>query len=148
MAELLDAEEILKLEPLAAGLFQISNGLPELLGGKSKETGKIIFPMPTGAEAARYDPVPLKRRGKLWSWTVQRFRPKTPPYRGPGDDKNFQPYAVGYVELEDQVIVETRIAGDADQPLSIGMDMEVTLEPFELGDENKFVATYAFKPAA
>ncbi len=148
MAELLDKEEILKLEPLAEGLFRLDNGVPVLLGGKNKETGKIVFPMPSGAEAERFDVVPLKRTGKLWSWTVQRFRPKTPPYRGPGDDKNFQPYAVGYVELEDQVIVETRIMGDPDQTLKIGMEMELALEPFELGDEDKYVSTFAFKPVA
>ena len=35
-------------------------------------------------------------KARLWSWTVQRFRPKSPPYAGP---VAFEPYAVGYVDL-------------------------------------------------
>jgi uncharacterized OB-fold protein len=39
----------------------------------------------------------LARRGTLWTWTIQCFRPKSPPYAG--DAESFEPYGVGYVEL-------------------------------------------------
>ena len=48
----------------------------------------------------------LARRGTLWSWTIQRFRPKSPPYTGP---EEFEPYGVGYVELPGEVRVEARL---------------------------------------
>jgi len=38
--------------------------------------------------------VELPPSGTLWSYTVQRFRPKSPPYRGP---EPFEPYALGYI---------------------------------------------------
>jgi len=140
--------EVLDLEPIAPHLFRIDNGVPVLIGGRDKETGRIVFPMPEGAEAQRFEEVQLKREGKLWSWTVQRFRPKTPPYRGPGDDRNFEPFPIGYVELDGQVIVETRIDADENAHFEIGMPMELVLAPFELGDEERFVSVYAFRPKA
>ena len=50
----------------------------------------------------------LAREGTLWTWTVQGFRPKSPPYEGPVE---FEPYPVGYVELPGEVKVETRAGG-------------------------------------
>ena len=49
----------------------------------------------------------LARRGTLWTWTVQRFRPKSPPYAGRPEE--FEPYGVGYVELPGEVRVEARL---------------------------------------
>ena len=34
----------------------------------------------------------LAREGTLWTWTVQGFRPKSPPYAGPAE---FEPYPSG-----------------------------------------------------
>ena len=45
-------------------------------------------------------PDPLKRRGTLWTFTTQDFRPASTPYDGNDTAQTFQPYVVGYVELE------------------------------------------------
>ena len=123
------------LAPIAAGLWT-DEAQPRLIGGKHRESGEIVFPMPPGDAAALYEPMPLSRRGTLWSWTVQSFRPKSPPYDGPED---FAPFALGYVELPGEVIVETRLTRTGG--LTIGMPMELTIEPFDAKR-----ATYAFRP--
>lgn len=53
-----------------------------------------------GAGAAPYA---LSTVGRLWTWTVQRFAPKSPPYVPPPE--GFRPFAVGYVELPEGVRV-------------------------------------------
>jgi uncharacterized OB-fold protein len=77
---------------------------------------------------------------------VQRFRPKTPPYIGADDDKNFKPYAVGYVEFPGQVIAEGRILVDDPSTLRIGLPMKVAVESFPTSTRGE-VTTYAFRPA-
>ena len=102
--------------------------------------------MPRGADAALYDSVELAPMGKLWSYTVQRFRPKTPPYIGADDEKSFVPFAVGYVEFPGQVIAEGRILIDDPSTLKIGLPMKVAIEVFPTSTRGD-VATYAFQPA-
>jgi uncharacterized OB-fold protein len=117
-----------------------SEGSIVLLGGRDRESGRIVFPVPDDAE--RFDIVELPRTGTLWSWTVQRFLPKSPPYAGPD---GFEPYAVGYVELGEVIIVEARLTGVAFDALHIGMPMRVVAETFMLGNGEPRL-TYAFAP--
>src|SRR5476649_1036280 len=102
--------------------------------------------MPKGPEAVLYDSVELTGEGHLWSFTVQRFRPKTPPYIGDDDERTFKPFAVGYVEFPGQVIVEGRIATDDVSVLRIGQAMRVEEESFATSTRGR-ATTYAFRPA-
>ena len=131
---------------VADGLIVEHEGEPRLLGGRSRADGKIVFPLPQGPEAERYEPHPLPTEGTLWSFTVQRFRPKS-PYNGPGDDKSFKPYAVGYVELPGEIIVESRLETDDFSQLKIGIPMRFTLQNFRKDADGADVVTYAFRPA-
>jgi uncharacterized OB-fold protein len=130
---------------VAPGLVAGAGASARLLGGKSRSDGKIVFPMPTGPEAERYDSIELASEGKLWSFTVQRFRPKS-PFDGEGDDANFKPYAVGYVELPGQIIVEARLDTSDFGSLSIGMPMRFTLLTYARDPDGCEVLTYAFRP--
>jgi uncharacterized OB-fold protein len=135
-------------QPLAEGLYRMADdGAPRLLGGQRKSDGKLAFPMPQGAQADLYETVDLASEGTLWSYTVQRFRPK-PPYAGPGDDTSFRPYAVGYVELPGQIIVESHIATDDFDALKIGQPMRLTLIPFRREPDGTETMIYGFAPAA
>jgi len=68
-------------------------------------------------------PVTLSTAGELWTWTVQRFPPKSPPYVAPPE--GFTPFAVGYVELPEGV----RVAAVLDTDLaSIRIGMPVLVE--------------------
>ncbi len=70
----------------------------------------------------------LATRGELWSWTIQCFAPKAPPYL-PGGVEEFEPYGVGYIELPGEIRVEARLTESDPERLHIGMTMELTLIP-------------------
>jgi uncharacterized OB-fold protein len=103
-----------EMRVIAQGLFTDETPA-RLIGGRHRETGRIVFPCPDGTG---HEPVPLAREGTLWSFTVQRYRPKSPPYAGP---EAFTPWIVAYVELPGEVIVEARLEGVAFEDLRIGM---------------------------
>ena len=131
---------------VAEGLVRGRGADARLLGGRRRSDGKIVFPLPQGDAADAYEVVDLPSHGTLWSFTVQRFRPK-PPYDGPGDDRSFAPYAVGYVELPGAIIVESRLETERFERLRIGMPMAFTLQTFRTDPDGQDVLTYAFKPA-
>ncbi|MEM7740575.1 MAG: OB-fold domain-containing protein [Pseudomonadota bacterium] len=128
-------------------VWQLNDGCVELFGGRDRNTGAITFPMPEGGEAERYEEVQLQNTGTLWSYTVQRFPPKAPPFLGVTDREAFQPFAVGYVELDSQVIVESRIVVDDFDRLKIGLPMELTTDRFTSGVDGSTIETFAFTPA-
>lgn len=131
---------------VAEGIFVERGDGVCLIAGRRKADRAMRFPMPTGPDAALYDPVELTGPCRLWSYTMQRFRPKTPPYIGADDDKSFRPFAVGYVEFPDQVIVEGRILVDDISALKIGQAMRVVVEPFATSSRGD-LTTYAFEPS-
>ncbi len=127
------------MRPIAEGLFTDETP-PRLIGGRERESGRIVFPCPPGD---RFSPYPLGRTGTVWSFTIQRFRPKSPPYLGP---EAFAPFPIAYVELPGEVIVEARLAGVANEDVSVGMAVELTqivLDP----DAADPVLIPAFQPA-
>ena len=112
---------------------------PVLLGSECQRCGTVSFPRQGTCPRCTSTDVKerrLARRGTLWSWTIQRFRPKSPPYTGP---EEFEPYGVGYVELPGEVRVEARLTESDPSKLQIGMAMELTLIP---------EATFAFRPVS
>ncbi|WP_295528462.1 OB-fold domain-containing protein [Novosphingobium sp. Chol11] len=123
------------LTPIAHDLWT-NEDPPRLIGGRRHADGEIVFPYPGGDAAANYEAIGLSRTGTLWSWTIQTFRPKSPPYDGP---EVFEPFALGYVELPGEVIVETRLTQATG--LKIGMPVELVIVPFDATR-----STYAFKP--
>jgi len=134
-------------QPIADHLFTWPADAPRLIGGQCAACGAVAFPRPdscsrcTSAEIAERL---LDRRGTLWSYTVQRFQPKE-PYAGP---EPFEPYGVGYVELPDGVIVESRLTTADPDELEIGAPMELVIEPFSTRPDGTQTVTFAFAPAA
>lgn len=124
---------------IAQGLITEDNP-PHLIGGRERDTGRVVFPYPTGD---RYEQVALSRTGTLWSYTIQRYRPKSPPYKGP---EAFRPWAVAYVELPGEVIVESRLTDIAFEDIRIGMPLELTMIPLD-PDAADPVMIPAFRPA-
>lgn len=130
---------------VADGLIaETPNGV-SLVGGRSKATGKFVFPLPERFEQEGIEPLHLKRSGTLWSYTVQRFPPKE-PFIGERNPATFEPYAVGYIELEGEIIVESRIATDTFEALKVGMPMELTVIEFARSPDGEPIHTFAFQP--
>ena len=117
---------------------------PRLIGGRSRVSGEIKFPMP--AVSDDFEVVHLAREGTLWAYTVQRFPPGR-PFVGVTDMAAFKPFGVGYVELDGEVIVETRVVAENLESLKLGMPMTLILEEFESGDGEGTITTYAFQPS-
>lgn len=126
--------------------FDTTVSPPKLIGGRSKLSGEIKFPMPQVSAGGEFEVVHLKNQGTLWAYTVQRF-PPGPPFIGSRDKAQFKPFAVGYVELEDQVIVETRIVTQDLESLKLGMPMILTTDNIERADGEGTATTYAFMPS-
>lgn len=126
------------MRPIAEGLYT-DETQPRLIGGRNRVTGRIIFPCPDGSE---YEPYPLKRNGKLWSYTIQRYRPKSPPYAGP---ETFCPWPVAYIELENETIVEARLTGVDFGDIQIGMALEMVPTPLD-PDTTDSPMVPAFRP--
>jgi uncharacterized OB-fold protein len=134
---------------IAEGLFIETPEGPRLVGSRCRTCGTVTFPRQRSCAKCTSTDVEehlLARRGTLWSWTVQRFRPKTPPYAGPEADE-FEPYGVGYVELPGECRVEALLTEADPDALRIGMPMEVTLMPAQRSDGSEAV-TFGFQPVA
>jgi len=108
---------------------------PQLVGGRDRLSGRITFPLP--ADETRFEAILLPSEGHIWTWTVQRFRPKSPPYVGP---EAFEPFAIAYVQLGELIIVETRLTGFAFDTLKVGLPCRLVGEA--LGGR----LTFAFAP--
>jgi uncharacterized protein len=125
--------------PIAANLFKTRPEL-RLLAGRDRTSGKLVFPPPADEDA--FETVELPSRGTLWSYTVQRFEPKAPPYRAAGP---FEPFAVGYVELAGALIVESRLIEVPFDRLRVGLPMELATFVLRTGEEGP-VTMFAFRP--
>ena len=131
--------------PVADGLIGGTAAEPHLIGSACERCGTVTFPRQGSCPRCTSEDVRarrLSRRGVLWTWTIQCFPPKSPPYAvPPGED--FEPYGVGYVELPGEVRVEALLTESDPARLRIGMPMELTLIPAPGGGE---AVTFAFKP--
>ena len=110
------------MQMIAEGLFTGGSD-PRLIGGRDRTSGRIVFPLP--ADETRFEAIELPSEGTIWSWSVQRFRPKSPPYIGP---EAFEPFGIAYVQLGDQIIVETRLTGFAFEALRVGLRCRLVTE--------------------
>jgi uncharacterized OB-fold protein len=126
--------------PIAEGIFTDE---PRLIGSRCTACSIVTFPAqescPRCASTEMAEHL-LAPRGQLWAWTTQEFPPPSPPYSGPAGG-DFEPFAVGYVDLGD-VKVETRLTET--EGLQPGMEMQLMLVPFRTDDEGNEVVTFAF----
>ena len=136
--------------PIAEGLFTWPSDNPALLASRCNACGIASFPAAESCMACSGQDVSVEElpgRGTLWTWTVQRFMPKT-PYNSGETPENFQPFGVGYVELPGGVRVEGRLTeGDPDK-LHIGMAMDVVFDTYRVEENGDEVVGFFFQPAA
>ncbi len=114
-----------------------------LLAGRSIVDGRLVYPMPSGADAAGYQPVMLARRGRLFSWALQRRRAKG----AEAEESAAAEIAVGYVELDGQLMVEGHLLVEDVALLHKGMLLELTIETDETSKESP-IFSYAFRPVS
>ncbi len=136
--------------PIADGLFSWPSDNPALLASRCQNCGRATFPVQASCPACCSTDVvteELPNRGTLWTWTIQRFMPKT-PYNSGETMETFKPYGVGYVELPGGVRVEGRLTENDPDKLKIGMDMDVVFERYRTEEDGTDVINFAFKPVS
>jgi uncharacterized OB-fold protein len=120
---------------------------PQLIGSRCGACGATTFPVQQRCPRCSRDDmsdVTLPRRGTLVAWTTQGFPPGA-PYKGP-TGKDFVPFGVGLVQLDDVIRVEGRLTENDPKKLQFGMDVQLTMIPFATDDEGNELITFAFQP--
>jgi len=133
----------------AAHLLNLEGERLTLMGSRCRPCGEHYFPAARGCTrcgATDLEACDLGSEGRLWSWTIQGFCPKT-PYNSGETDADFKPFGVGYVEMASGLKVESRLTLADPARLHIGMTMELTLEPYRRLPQGEPVFTFAFGPA-
>ncbi len=121
---------------------------PQLIGSRCGACGATTFPRQSHCPKCSGQDMSdllLPRRGTLIAWTTQGFPPGA-PYAGP-TGKDFVPFGVGLVQLDDVIRVEGRLTENDPARLTFGMDVELTMIPLTTDDEGDEVYTFAFQPA-
>ena len=136
--------------PVAEGIYTWPSDEPTLIGSRCTSCTIVTFPQQDSCPRCGSTEMAehlLARRGRLWAWTTQHYPPPSPPYTGP-TGADFAPFAVGYVELGDEVRVETRLTEADPDRLTAGMEMELVVVPFRTDDDGNEVVTFAFQPVS
>jgi uncharacterized protein len=140
--------------PVAEGLFTWPADEPRLIGARCVGCGLVEFPAGPACQrcgGTEVSQMLLSDQGTLWTFTTQDFRPPSPPYDGADTAETFQPYALGYVELPGEVMVEARLTfgGESDpHRLAIGQPMRLAIVPYTVRADGTEVMTFAFAPVA
>jgi uncharacterized OB-fold protein len=136
--------------PVAEGLFTWPSDEPRLIGAQCANCGLVSFPAGSACQRCGGTDATdklLSDRGTLWTFTTQDFRPPSPPYDGADTAATFQSYALGYVELPGEVMVEARLTEPDPARLAIGQPMRLAIVPYSVSADGTQVMTFAFAPA-
>ena len=136
--------------PAIEGWFTLDDAAPALLGSRCKSCGTYFFPKEAAfcrnPECAgnEFEEVPLSTRGKLWSFTDNRYPPPKPYVAS----DPFEPYAVAAVELErEKMVILGQVAkGVGTDQLAAGAEMELVLETLYEDDDNEYLI-WKWRPA-
>lgn len=132
------------MDAIAEGLVTVTDDGPRLRAGRCDACSALSFPIRAACAKCSHAGMTeylLAQRGTLWTWTVQTFRPK-PPYDQTGE---FTPFGVGYVELDGELRVESRLTFPHELEPRIGLPMKLTLVTLAQSDGE--ATHFAFEPA-
>jgi uncharacterized protein len=137
---------------ITGGLFRVDGERAVLFGSRRRSTGVVKFPAErpelfdgSPDTQADIEPLELSTEGTLYTFTTQEFPPPL-PYKGNRDPKTFRPYIVGFVELEEGLLVESLIIDAAAGDLRIGQPMVSATTTLETEAGESFL-TFAFRAA-
>lgn len=133
--------------PVVPGLFELADdGQPVLVGTRCTACETHYFPASLGCRNPRCEHHAVQRaqfgrRGTLYSFTVQRYRP---PALFRVDD--WEPYALGLVDLDEGVRVLAHLDHQAMDELRIGMPMKLVLATLFRDMEGHANTVYKYQP--
>lgn len=140
-----------KRVPAIEGWFAMDFAEPHLLGSRCTSCGTYFFPKEAqfcrnpACSGTDFEEAPLSARGKLWSFTDNRYPPPK-PYMAPDP---FEPYIIAAVELDNEkmVVLGQVAAGVKIGELSAGMAMELCLDTLFEDDDNEYIV-WKWRPVA
>lgn len=117
---------------------------PRLLGSQCQDCGEVFFPARQNGvcgwcQSDNLREILLGPNGEIYSVTVVMQRPPV-YYHGE------VPYAVGFVELPQRVMVESLFTGCDPEDLSIGMKVKLVIDELCRDENGNRVQTYKFRP--
>jgi uncharacterized OB-fold protein len=137
---------------ITEGLFRVDGDRAVLFGSRRRSSGVVKFPAErpelfdgSPDTQADIESLELSTEGTLYTFTTQEFPPPL-PYKGNRDPKTFRPYIVGFVELEEGLLVESLIIGAAAGDLQIGQSLVSATTTLQTADGQSLL-TFAFRPA-
>ena len=128
--------------PVAEGLIAGTAAEPRLIGSQCERCGTVTFPRQGSCPRCTSEDVRERLLARAARCGPGRSSASSPSRRPTRAGEDFEPYAVGYVELPGEVRVETRLTESDPEELEIGMPMELTLIPAP-GDSGAL--TFAFR---
>ena len=130
-------------------LFTWPSDDPRLIATKCKSCGHCAFPKTftcgnPNCKNKDVEDILLSKRGKLWSWSTQYYKPP-PPFVAPDP---YVPFAVGLVEFPEGIKVLGIVTGcnTPDEDLKINMEVEVVAEKLFVDEDGNEVIGWKFKP--
>ncbi len=125
--------------PFREGLFEEVSGRWVLVGCRCEACGKTFFPKKEvclNCFSRDLKRINLSRQGKLYSFTIVHM-----------PSGHFEPpYAIGWIELPEGIRIFSQLRHWQEQPLKIGMDMELTIEKLWNEGEQEVIG-YTFGPS-
>ncbi len=136
--------------PAIEGWFRMDGEAPSLLGVRCRTCRTVYFPKEAfcrnpGCGTSELEETPLSRRGRLWSWTDNRYAPP-PPFVAKDP---FEPYTVAAVELdaEKMVVLGQVVPGVDAASFRVGQEMELVLGALFEDEANEYVV-WKWRPVA
>jgi len=137
---------------ITEGLFRVDGDRAVLFASRRRSSGVVKFPAErpelfdgSPDTQADIESLELSTEGTLYTFTTQEFAPPL-PYKGNRDPNTFRPYIVGFIELEEGLLVESLIIGAPAGDLRIGQQMVSAITALET-EGGETLRTYAFRPA-
>jgi uncharacterized OB-fold protein len=128
--------------PAVDGWFTTGDA-PALLGTRCTTCGTYFFPREEAfcrnpdCRGRSFEEVELSRRGRIWSFTDNRYQPPA-PYVSPDP---FVPYAIAAVELEaERIVVLGQLEAGVDPgELRAGQEVELAIGTLYEDDDHEYL---------
>ena len=125
--------------PFKENILGEQEGKPRMLGTHCRKCGKVSFPFRqicVFCHSREVRKAYLSDRGKLHTFTICRV---------PVPNMNL-PYAMGYIDLPEGVMIFSQLTQWNEKDLKIGLEMEMVQEKLKTDKDGNEVYTYKFRP--
>ena len=140
-------------KPAIDGWFttDAGDGEPHLLGSRCTTCGTYFFPRADffcrnpACDGTAFDEVPLSNRGRVWSWTVNRYQPPAPYVSPAGAGGEFEPFGIAAVELaEEKMVVLGQVVPGAD--VAVGDEVELVVDTLFTDEDGTEQVVWKWSP--